>query len=138
MTRRGGEAGFTLLEMIVVLAILGLMVGLVLARGPLRSARLDARTAATLLAGTLRAARSQAIAEDRPVSVAFDGPAGLVRVGTGPARPLGATLAAPARPLVFLPDGSSAGMRIGIAAGTVRKTVAVDWLTGRVAVTDAP
>ena len=134
----GQDSGFTLLEMIVVLAILGLMVGLVIAHGPLRSAGLDARSAASMLAGTLRAARSQAIADDRPVPVAFDGPAGLVRVGAGPARPLGARLDPPARPLVFLPDGSSVGARIGVAAGTVRKVVAVDWLTGRVAISDAP
>lgn len=135
---RGDERGFTLLEMIVVLAVLGLTVGLVIAHGPLRSAGLDARSAASMLAGTLRAARSEAIADDRPVGVAFDGPAGLVRVGTGPARPLGARLEPPGRPLVFLPDGSSAGARIGVASGPVRKVVAVDWLTGRVAVSDGP
>ena len=33
------RAGFTLIEMIVVLAILGLMLSLVLTRGPVRSSR---------------------------------------------------------------------------------------------------
>ncbi len=137
MSRRA-ERGFTLLEMLVVLTVLGLMVGLVIGRGPLRSAGLDARIAANLLAGTFRAARSQAIAADRPVLVAMDGPAGTVRVGAGPVRALGAVLVPPARPMLFLPDGSCAGFRVGVAAGPVRKVVSVDWLTGRVAISDGP
>ena len=84
----------------------------------------------------MRAARSEAIAADRPVAVAVDGPAGTVSVGTAPARRLGALLSGPARPLVFAPDGSSAGAVIGVAAGPVRKRVMVDWLTGRVSIAD--
>lgn len=130
------DRGFTLLEMLVVLAVLGLVAGLVVARGPMRSAGLDARTAANQLAGVLRAARSEAIATDRPVAVLIDGVAGTVRIGPGPPRSLGATLLPPARPIVFAPDGSSAGGRIGVAAGPVRRQVAVDWLTGRVSIAD--
>ncbi len=122
--------------MIVVLAVLGLVAGLVLGRGPMRSAGLDARVAANLLAGTLRGARSEAIATDRSVAVVINGPAGTVQVGARPPRPLGAVLRPPAQAIVFRPDGSSAGGRVGVEAGPVRKEVAIDWLTGRVSIAD--
>ncbi len=131
------ERGFTLLEMLIVIAILGLVAGLVLARGPMRSAGLNARSAATLLAGSLRAARSEAIATDQPVAVRIDGPAGLVQIGARPPQRLGAQLVSPERPIVFAPDGSSSGGQIVVAAGPLRRLVAVDWLTGRVSIADA-
>ena len=130
------DRGFTLLEMLVVLAVLGLVAGLVVGRGPSRSAGLDVRMAANQLAATLRAARSEAIAADHPVIVVIDGAAGTVRIGGAAPRALGAVLSPQARPLVFAPDGSSAGATIGVAAGPVRKRVTVDWLTGRVSIAD--
>ncbi len=132
-----GEGGFTLLEMLVMLAVLGLMVGLVVARGPMRSAGLDARMAANQLAGTLRAARSQAIAADQPVAVAIDAASGLVQVGSATPRAIGAAVSGLARPLVFLPDGSSRGAAVIVASGPVRMRVTVDWLTGRVSIANA-
>lgn len=133
----GAERGFTLLEMLVVLAVLGLMAGLVIGRGPMRSAGLDARLAANQVAGLLRGARSQAIAADRPVAVSIDAASGTIRVGGSAARTVGAAVSGAADPLVFLPDGSSRGGTVTVAAGSVRKRVTVDWLTGRVSITDA-
>ena len=51
---RDREAGFTLIEMIVVLVVLALAAGLVLARGPMRSASLDLRAAARTMAADMR------------------------------------------------------------------------------------
>ncbi len=124
--------------MIIVIVILGLTASLVLARGPMRSAGLNERTATTLLAGSLRAARSEAIATDQPVAVRIDGPAGLVQIGARPPQRVGAQMVSPARPIVFAPDGTSNGGQIIVAAGPLRRLVAVDWLTGRVSVADAP
>ncbi|HYZ64612.1 MAG TPA: pseudopilin H, partial [Acetobacteraceae bacterium] len=61
-----------------MLVILGLVAGLVLVRGPQRSAEVDMRQATGLVAGALRVARSRAIATNRPVAVRFDaGPAAV-------------------------------------------------------------
>lgn len=146
---RRGERGFTLIELLVVLAILALSLGLVLGRGPWRSPTLDARAAAGQVAQGLRLARAQAISRNRTVVFALDLASGGFRIGDGPARslPRGLTLSMTAvadrtagaalAGIDFLPDGSSSGGRIGMAAGAARLWVGVDWLTGRVSVQDA-
>src|SRR4051812_48802889 len=63
------QAGFTLFEMIGVLAILGLMLGFLGLQRPMRSTRLELEGAARALAGALQLARSRAIAENRSVAV---------------------------------------------------------------------
>ncbi len=143
--------------MLVVLVILGLVGGLVLARGPSRSAGLDMRLAGNAVSGALRLARTEAIARNAPVSVVFDTAAGTLRVGARPPRSLppgvamavaaaaGAAGAAGAANGVsgtqaaigFLPDGSSTGGRVELAAGGRRVRISVEWLTGRVSA-DAP
>ena len=151
MRPRLREAGFTLLEMIVVLAILGLVVGLAAARGPGRSHGLEVRGLVAAVTETLRGARGRAIGTNRPVLVAVNGARGSVAVAGGPTltMPLGLDLTAalpggePGKELVgirFAPDGSASGGRIVIADGKRRTRIGVDWLTGRisVAVADAP
>ena len=148
---RRGEAGFTLIELLVVLAILGFSLSLVLGRGPPRSAALDVRAAAGELAEALRGARGTAIATNRAVAVALDLAGNRYRVGGAPPRDLPAGLrlsllttadrtaaAGRAGAIDFLPDGSASGGRIGLAAGEARVWIVVDWLTGRVGVSDAP
>ncbi len=149
-SRRAG-AGFTLIEMIVVLAVLGFVLGMVLSRGPQRSARLELDGAAREIAGALRGARARAIAQDRPVLVAIDAadhaytvdgathalpkqlPLKLVANGAVAAPGGGAARLAA---ISFLPDGSSSGGRVEIAGGARRVLIGVDWLTGRVSVAD--
>jgi general secretion pathway protein H len=146
------EAGFTLIEMIVVLAVLGLVAGLVLARGPPRSAGLEMRAAAGAVAQAMRVARTQAIMSNRPVTVVFNPRAGTLRVGAATPKSLPAGTAmsvvstadlagaqsgagGPAG-IAFLPDGSSSGGRVELARGARHARVGVDWLTGRVTVAD--
>lgn len=133
------DGGFTLIEMLVVLVILGLTVGLVLGRGPLRSAGLETRAEANTIAGALRAARSRAIAGDQSITVAIDPVRHQLRVGSAAPRALTGSiaLAAPRAGITFAPDGSSSGGRIDLATGPFRMQVAVDWLTGRVSVANA-
>jgi general secretion pathway protein H len=149
MTSRNRQAGFTLIETIVVLVVLGLMVGLVLARGPVRSRSLELRAAADQLAQTLRGARAQAIRLDRPVSFVLDLARHSYSIGGGRAETLplhmglsmitvaGETMGSHIGGIVFEPDGSASGGRIEIADGQRRLQVGVDWLTGRVSVADA-
>lgn len=133
------SGGFTLLEMVVVLAILALSVSLVVARGPPRSAGLDTRTAAGTVALVLRGARAEAIARNRPVSVAVDAAHGrLASEGRVTALPAGVGLAATVPAIAFSPDGSSSGGTVGVAGPGQRFAVAVSWLTGRVSVSRAP
>jgi general secretion pathway protein H len=142
------SAGFTLIEMLVVLVILGLTVALIVSRGPARSTGFDLRATAGDIAQQLRLARSEAIAADRITRFTVD-PADRRYETNGVAGPLlppelalamtTATGGAP-RPLsaiTFAPDGSSSGGRVVLVAGARALAVVVDWLTGRVSIADA-
>ncbi len=122
----------------MVVAILGAVLGVVLTRGPARSARQEVRAAAAILSGALRVARGQAIATDRPVAFLLDPVSHAWSVGGAAGRVLPGALAiaAPANGIVFTPEGGSTGGRIALASGTVRAVLGVDWLTGRVSVGD--
>ncbi len=148
-TPGGGQGGFTLIEMLIVLVIAGLMIGLVVTRGPLRSVTLDVRSAASSVAQALRLARSQAILGNRSVNFVLDTGARSFRVEGTPMRflPRGLDVSAVVTAgeaaanriagIDFLPDGSSTGGTIALAEGGRRMLVQVDWLTGRVSVADA-
>jgi general secretion pathway protein H len=143
-TNSGAEAGFTLIEMIVVLAILAGMVGLVVARGPQRSVTLDLRVAANGVAQALRGAQARAIRTDRPVLFTLDAVHHAYQVGDTAAVPLPAAFDLAMRSATgvgrggirFAPDGSASGGTIELAAGARRIKIEVSWLTGRVSVTD--
>ena len=144
-----GESGFTLLEMIVVLVVLGLMAGLIVARGPQHSPALDLSAAASEVAQALRGARGQAIATGRPVVFRLDVVAHAFSVGGSPRHLLPASLglsvvavsdevaAGRSAGISFAPDGSSSGGTVDFVSGARRLRVAVDWLTGRVTIADA-
>jgi general secretion pathway protein H len=145
----GRQSGFTLIEMIVVLVVLGLTLGLVLGRGPMHSSALDARMAAREMAQTLRLARSRAIALNRPIAVSLDIAARAVRIDGSPYQALpravgvtattstGEAIAGRVVAIRFAPDGSSSGARIALGEGGFVRLIVVDWLTGRVSVDDA-
>ena len=134
------EAGFTLIEMIVVVVILGLVLGILLTRGPTRSAPIDLNAASRTLTDELRHARGQAIVTDRPVRItADDARAALARAAhRNQAGPIALALHSPPGDprqdgvLRFDPDGSADGARIVLAEGQESVTIVVDWLTGRI------
>jgi general secretion pathway protein H len=124
------EAGFTLIEMIVVIVIMAFIGGLVLVRHPWHSAGLDTEATARALTSALRLARSRAIVQERDVSVVTTENAFAVDGGAPRVLPAGEALSA--AQVVFTPDGGSSGATIVLAAPGRRVVVSVNWLTGRV------
>ena len=147
--RRHRAAGFTLIEILVVLAILGLSLALVVGYKPPWSSTLGLRGAAAEVAAGLREARSEAILRNRQVSLDLDLASHRFKVGAGRVRQLSPELSlalltvsgeqrnAQTGGIRFNPDGSSTGGRISIGDGRRSIAVGVDWLTGRVSVADA-
>jgi general secretion pathway protein H len=131
--RARASAGFTIIEVLVVLAVLALVLGLVITHGPVRSQRLELDSAARRVAGELRLARSRAIAEERTVVFALD--AGGYRLDRDAPTTWSADVSSEGnRRVVFTPDGGSSGARIVLRDGDRAVAIGVDWLTGRVVV----
>jgi general secretion pathway protein H len=142
------HGGFTLIEVIVTLAILSVALILVTGYKPPWSTRFGVKGAAAELASGLRLARSEAILHNRSVAFDLDVIGHHYRVGQGTERRLPAnltiellTIAGESRgvgigDIRFHPDGSSTGGRIMLAGGQQRMAVGVDWLTGRIMVAD--
>jgi general secretion pathway protein H len=141
------ERGFTLLELLVVLAIVGVMLlfipGFLLRSQP----GLDVDAAARGIADALREARSEAMLRNRDQRFALDVEERLFRAGAGQRpvrldRSIEVTFQTARSELMsesigqirFFADGSSTGGRIGLARNGRHATVTVDWLTGGVAV----
>lgn len=124
------QAGFTLIEMIVVIVIIGLVGSLVLVRQPWHSNGLNLEATVRTLTSALRVARSRAIAQDRDVAVVTRGGGFAVDGGAPLVLPAGEALSA--AEVIFMPDGGSSGATIVLAAGSRRIAISVNWLTGRV------
>jgi general secretion pathway protein H len=139
--------GFTLVELLVVLLVLGLLLaasgGAGLLRPPAPSAAVDAQR----LADALRVARSQAVSRNRETALVLDLATRSWRVGAArserwsPALDVELTAAASeamsrAGAIRFFPDGSSTGGTIRLRGGDRAATVRVDWLTGAVRLDD--
>ncbi len=146
MTRR--DDGFTLLEILIVLAIMGAVIGIVVTHGPVRSQGLQTRAAAGMIAQSFRIARAQAIERSQVVSVVLDPGGHRFSVDLGPVRTLApgtdmallpGTMHGPGDTGIvrFSPDGSSSGGGAEIGTGKRRLRIDVEWLTGRVRVADA-
>lgn len=77
------EAGFTLIEMLVVVAIMGFALTMIVTRGPVHSQALEMKAAVSEVAQGLRLARSRAIATNTPVQFAVDVPLRSFRIDRG-------------------------------------------------------
>ncbi len=145
----GNSRAFTLVELLVVLAVVGGIIAIAVPNLYRALPGVELRAGADELTAGLRQARAQAISGNRPVAFEIDGQAG--RYGTGAGGPDGrlqpglgislvtarAQVSGPARgAILFFPDGTSTGGRIELAKGGRQAVIEVDWLTGRVSAAD--
>jgi general secretion pathway protein H len=136
---RSRRAGFTLIEMVVVLTILGLALTIVAGFIPRRSTTLELATASEQVASILRLARARATTESRPVLV-VTAPDGHRVMVDGAPRILPASVNVSmtgAAVIRFAPDGSASGGGIRVDRGGRARFVMIDWLTGRVRIANA-
>lgn len=151
ISRSEPHAGFTLIEMIVVLTILGLMTALIVSNRTGVSPAVQARAAAQAISGALRSARSEAVMSNRSVAFALDLAGRSYQWGQTPRQPLPAELrlslltsrellaaAGESGVIRFDPDGGSTGGRVTIEGGGVVWWVGIDWLSGRVSTEQKP
>jgi len=144
-TCRNKERGYTLLELLVALAIMGLVlvVSLPLLSGP--QAGLEIRAAGSQLVRAAREARQLAIRDNRPVPISLDVTARELRIDGGPPVRLGSeelqiafmtarslSVGGERGSLLFFPDGSSTGGRITLAREGLSRSWEISWITGQV------
>ena len=144
-SRINGDGGFTLLELIIVMVILGLLLGLVVSNGAMRRPRLAQEAAARTIAQALRESGARAIAEDRTIRFSLNPASGVWRAGRhhgavprGTAVRFRGVALGSTGVITFSPDGSASGGRISLASAGNEQVITVDWLTGRISVDDAP
>jgi general secretion pathway protein H len=129
MTSRNNarQMGFTLLEMIVVIAVMGLALALLAWFKQPQSRWLQTQAAARQVADAMRAAHGRAVAQGQPVAFTLPRLPGWLIV----------SVQAPPDGIMFEPDGSASGGRVLLDGAGREITVTADWLTGRVQI-DAP
>jgi general secretion pathway protein H len=144
---RQSSSGFTLLEMVIVLMLMGLIAAVTIPIFGSGVSTTELRGAARELAAGLRLARGQAIAQRSEAALALNVSARAFSVPPDPrvhALPRGIDLklftaqndivSDQIGAIRFYPDGGSNGGRVTLSAGTRKYDVDVDWLTGRVAI----
>ena len=141
--------GFSLIELLIVLVIIGMASALVIPMFGPGVSTTELKSAARQLAAGLRLARSEALAQRRETFLVLDVAGRRFKVDNDPQehplpRDVELKLFTAQMDLVdekvgsirFFPDGGSNGGRITVASGERKFEVDVDWLTGRVAILD--
>ena len=140
-----GEAGFALIEILCVLAIIGLLAAIILPAIPRATTRAKLESYAVQTAALLKADRSAALRRHIQVTTLVDAEARSIRSGvTGRILrlptdvTLDAVLAArcadqlAGHSIDFFPSGMSCGGTIALARPGMGYQVRVNWLTGGV------
>lgn len=144
-SRAGSESGYTLTELLVVLAITLLIVGITpaLYRTVVPAAQLKSN--AVSLLGYLRAQQLTALRSGQAISLQIH----AHHIGDRRRNQTGFDLAAPAElsyqpsffdsdragaDLTFYPDGTSSGGIVTLQRGHSHQTIEINWLTGRTAI----
>ena len=143
------ESGFTLLEIMVVLAIGAIVYALILSAPLGKASAADLKAAARTVASGLRQAQSTAMAtrKDAVLTIDVESREFVTTLDPNPRKLQGnidlklyaaqSEVTSERRGSIrFYPDGSSTGGRITVASGERKYLVDVDWLTGRVSIQD--
>ena len=141
------SAGFTLLEIIIVLAIGAVIYTLILGVPMRGGSTADLKAAARTLASGLRQAQTTAMVtrQDATLTLDLEARQFLIPGDRAPRQlPEGIDLklftaqsevtSERQGAIRFYPDGSSTGGRITVSSGERKYLVDVDWLTGRVSI----
>ena len=139
------EAGFTLVEVIAVLAIVGAIAALALPRWPQATTKPQLEAYALSVAALLKADRNAAVRRHERVAARLDAGRHVVVSGAGAGEVrlpadvgFDALLAetceggGAASEIVFLPSGMSCGGSVALARPGAAYHVRVNWLTGGV------
>lgn len=143
--RRVGSQGYTLLELMIVLLIIGFCITAAAHTGIQRMPGFQLRAGTGIVAAALREARSLAIRDNQDMSVAVDIEARTLLISADSRErqldsSLGLSLYTATSEIRrqdrgairFFPDGSSTGGRIRLSSETQINDVVVSWLTGYV------
>lgn len=136
---RDGEAGLTLVEVMVALAIVAAMAGLTVMSLSAADRSLRAETEANRLAAKLNAAGDRALISGQPVTVEWDDQSYAVGGGGGDAAashalPAGMTLRSEPRDgtVAILPGATGSAATWSVARGGAAWSVTFDGLSARV------
>jgi general secretion pathway protein H len=146
----GGSPGFTLIEVVAALAIIGLIAALALPLFPRGTTRAGVEAYAMQIAAGLKGDRVAAIRRGQTIATALDADSKSIRFGAN-----GAVLSLPAdvgfeallaqrcagradgRIIAFYPAGGACGAAIALSRPGLRLEIRVNWLTGGVEIATA-